>query len=309
MIANRSSLCLLGALLSVVMGSVPVRGVPHSHEPIRLSDEEMRGLATDILGKAMRDGSRPLYRLVLADSAVVNGVLLPQEAAIDAIEGIVAQARVTDLPVAAGLRSKSQAAGREDSISFVTAPPGRVNALGTATGQAGGVTESPGSLRLHVEWSAGGQRSRELSIANGAQGMIDPAVLATIDSGGIGSGGLVIYRAPSDLNRPDAAQSTESDKSFIHQPIFQDPYISRLTRSVTQEYLECDLLNGLNDAVLVNYQQSPGSTPQPGLFLLDGRWQRIVYAEDGHNWVKSWGDGDPLRQSAQRNLRNNEESA
>jgi hypothetical protein len=38
MVANRISILLPGVVLSMVMGSAPALGVPHSHEPIRLSD-------------------------------------------------------------------------------------------------------------------------------------------------------------------------------------------------------------------------------------------------------------------------------
>jgi hypothetical protein len=38
MVANRISILLPGVVLLMVMGSAPALGVPHSREPIRLSD-------------------------------------------------------------------------------------------------------------------------------------------------------------------------------------------------------------------------------------------------------------------------------
>lgn len=90
-----------------------------------------------------------------------------------------------------------------------------------------------------------------------------------------------------------ASPSTTSGNSFIHIPIFQNPHIDRLSQTISIQYVDCRLFESISDAALVNYQQSSTSPVQPGLFILDGSWNRIVYAEDGYNCVKSWGDSDP----------------
>jgi hypothetical protein len=258
----------------------------------------MRGLATDILGKAMRDGSRPLYRLALADSAAVNGVLLPREAAIDAIESVISPARIADDTTATAHRSKSRMEGRGDS-TFLTAPArGKESDLPNALGTAGSAAESQAALLMRIGWSANGEGIREVSVAGNVKSEDQATALATIEAGS-GSSGSVVYRQSSGPNLFATAVTSGTNKSFVHEPVFRDPYIGRLTRKVAKENLDCELVNGLSDAVLVNYQQYSNSTPQPGLFLLDESWQRIVYGEDGYYWAKSWGNSDP---NPQKNL-------
>ncbi len=89
-------------------------------------------------------------------------------------------------------------------------------------------------------------------------------------------------------------------KSFIHHPICTEPYVGRLTQTVTQAYLDRKLIHILKDVALVKYQQTPGSPVWQALFLLDDGWSRIAYSEEGSDRVRGWGRDES---DAARNLR------
>ena len=67
---------------------------------------------------------------------------------------------------------------------------------------------------------------------------------------------------------------------LIQQPIYQDPYILKLTRSVTQEYLNVHLFHTPQSAATLIITPNGGDTTIV-LFVAYAAWNRIVYGVMG----------------------------
>ncbi len=81
---------------------------------------------------------------------------------------------------------------------------------------------------------------------------------------------------------------TESEYALIRLPVFQNPPIWKITRSVTNTYWNIDLFSSPRSAAQ-SYIMTPSYDLWSGVsFHLDHAWNRIVYFEALDSWIRAY---------------------
>jgi hypothetical protein len=80
----------------------------------------------------------------------------------------------------------------------------------------------------------------------------------------------------------------ESQTMLIPQPIYSDPLIWKLTRSVANQYLGVNFFF-LPYASAYAFKSKPGGGCWYIGFFTDAVWNRIVYGDYYGNWIKAYG--------------------
>jgi hypothetical protein len=81
---------------------------------------------------------------------------------------------------------------------------------------------------------------------------------------------------------------SQSEYALIRQPVFKNPLIWKLTRSVTNDYWDIDLFSSPRSSAQ-SYIMTPWYELYTGVaFNLDHAWNRMVYFECLDNWIRAY---------------------